>query len=283
MSILISILIAAVLIYSIFGWTMFFTQSSLLYRPLKEVLYSPSDIGLTYEKVVLTTNDGLKLAAWYTPSPHARYTILFCHGNGGNLSYYLDTINLFNEMNFNILIFDYRGYGLSQGMPTEEGTYLDARAAWEWLVQKKHIIPEHIIIHGRSLGSSIAAKLATQVNPAGLIIESAFTSYEDVAKEFYPYLPVHWFAKFKYNTLQSIREVSCPILFVHSLHDEMIPFQFALQLYDTAAAPKELLEIEGNHNDGFLFSGKLYREGLFDWISALETSSGLSQAKTCRI
>ncbi|MBN1818940.1 MAG: alpha/beta hydrolase [Sedimentisphaerales bacterium] len=281
MSMVISLSLAVLVVYSLFGWTIYFSQSSLLYKPLKEMPYTPADIGLIYEKVALRAGDGLKLAAWYIPAAHARYTILFCHGNGGNLSYYLDTISLFHEMGLNVLVFDYRGYGVSQGQPAEEGTYLDARAAWDWLVRKKNVAPEHIIIHGRSLGAPIAAFLAAQVTPKALIVESAFTSYEDIAKVFYPYLPVHWFAKFKYNTLQSIRRVQCPVLFIHSRHDELIPFRFALQLYDAAEEPKELLEIEGNHNGGFLYSGRVYREGLLDWIRSLDTSSGLSQVKTC--
>ena len=259
--------------YSILGWTLFFLQPSFLYRPVRQVQYDPGDIDLTFEKVVLKTADDVKLAGWYVPAENARDTILMCHANGGNMSYYLDTINIFNELGLNCLIFDYRGYGQSQGKPTENGTYLDAQAGWDWLTKKKNIVPENITIFGRSLGASIAAHLAIGKNPKTLVLESAFTSYADIGKKFYPYLPVKLFAKFKYDTLEDISKVDCPTLFIHSRNDEMIPFEFSLRLYDAAKEPKDLLEIYGCHNDGFLFSGDTYRHGLQRWIEFVEEKS----------
>ena len=263
--------------YSILAWTLFFRQPSFLYRPVREVQYDPGDIDLTFEKVRLKTADGVKLAGWYIPAENARYTILMCHANGGNMSYYLDTINIFNEMGLNCLIFDYRGYGQSQGKPTEKGTYLDAEAGWDWLVKKRNIAAESIIIFGRSLGASIAAHLAMTKNPKTLILESAFTSYVDIGKKFYPYLPVKLFSMFKYDTLAYISKVDCPILFIHSRNDEMIPFEFSLRLYDAAKEPKDMVEIYGCHNDGFLFSGDTYRMGWENWIEFLDEK--LDQSK----
>ena len=265
--------------YSILGWTLFFLQPSFLYRPVGEVQYDPGDINLTFERVVLKTSDDVKLAGWYIPAENGRYTILMCHANGGNMSYYLDTVNIFSEMGMNCLIFDYRGYGQSQGKPTEKGTYLDAKAGWNWLTKKKNIAPENIIIFGRSLGASIASHLAMGTNPQTLVLESAFTSYADIGKKFYPYLPVKPFAKFKYNTLEHISKVDCPTLFIHSRNDEMIPFEFSLRLYDAAKEPKELVEIYGCHNDGFLFSGDTYRQGWQRWIEFLNERSSQSKSR----
>lgn len=263
--------------YSILAWALFFLQPSFLYRPVREVLYDPGDINLTFEKVVLNTEDGLKLAAWYIPAENARDTVLMCHANGGNMSHYLDTVNVLNEMDLNCLIFDYRGYGASQGKPREKGTYLDARAGWDWLTQKKNTAPEDIIIFGRSLGASIASYLAGRTNPKTLVLESSFTSYVDIGKKFYPYLPIKLFAMFNYNTLEYVSKVNCPILFIHSRNDEIIPFEFSLRLYDAAKEPKYLVEIFGCHNDGFLFSGDTYRQGWQGWIESIDEKSSQSK------
>ena len=269
MAVLWTICLIIIVAYSVVGWTLYFLQARFLYAPVREITYTPADINLAFEKLAIKTQDGLKIAAWYVPAENARYTLLFCHGNAGNMTHRLDSINLFNEMGFNCLIFDYRGYGDSQGKPTEAGTYLDAEAAWKWLTEKKQIPPQRIIIFGRSLGGSVAAHLAARVKPRALACESTFTSYEQIGKKFYPYMPVHLFAKFNYNTLESVRNVRCPILFIHSRNDEIIPFEFALRLYAAAAEPKRLLEITGSHNDGFLFSGQTYISGWKDWLHAI--------------
>jgi pimeloyl-ACP methyl ester carboxylesterase len=201
-----SILLIIFIAYSILAWSVYFMQSSFIYRPVRNVPYTPSDMDLIYEKVALKTADGLKIAAWFIPCEKAKMTVLFCHGNGGNMTHRLDTINILNELGLNCLIFDYRGYGDSQGKTTENGTYLDAQAAWKWLTHKKGIKAEQIIIFGRSLGGSIAANLAAKTIPAGLILESAFTSFPEIGAKYYPYLPVKLFAAFSYNTVESLKK-----------------------------------------------------------------------------
>jgi len=261
-----AIFLIVLIAYSVVGWSLYFLQSRFLYSPVRDITYTPTDINLAFEKIALETADGLKISAWYIPADGARYTVLFCHGNAGNMTHRLDSINIFNELGLNCLIFDYRGYGNSQGKPTEEGTYLDAMSAWQWLVNKKKVPPDRIIIFGRSLGGSVAANLATKVNPAALVLESAFTSYEDIGKKFYPYMPVRLFAKFHYNTLEYVKNVHCPILFIHSRNDEIVPFEFSLRLYEAAGEPKRFVEITGSHNDGFLFSGKTYIQAWKDCL-----------------
>ena len=182
----------------------------------------------------------------------------------------LDSIDLFHELGLSCLVFDYRGYGQSAGRPTEAGTYLDARAAFEWLTQTKGVASERIIVLGRSLGGSIAAHLATEVRPAGLVVESAFTSYPDIGARFYPYMPVRLFARFRYDTLASVRKVSCPILLMHSRNDDVVPFDFGTRLFAAAGEPKQFVEILGRHNDGFLVSGDLYRNAWRNWLQSLE-------------
>lgn len=277
MTVLCSIILVVFIAYSILGWTLYFMQSSFLYSPVKELPYNPGDLNLPFEKIVLTTEDGLKLAGWYVPAENAEVTILFCHGNGGNMTHRLDTINLINELGLNCFIFDYRGYGNSQGKPTEEGTYLDAHAAWKWLTLEKHIASESIIIFGRSLGGCIAANLATKVKPRGLVVESTFTSYVDIGQKFYPYMPIKWFASFSYRTVDFVRDVNCPIMFFHSRNDEIIPFEFGQKLYDIANEPKQFTEIFGSHNDGFLFSGDIYRKSWIDWLDYLKNPEANSK------
>ena len=264
-----SIILIIFLAYSILAWSVYFMQSSFMFRPVSDLLFTPTDLGITHEKVALKTADGLKIAAWFVPCEKAHMTVLFCHGNGGNMSHRLDTVNILNELGLNCLIFDYRGYGDSQGKPTENGTYLDAEAAWKWLTHKKGIKAENIIIFGRSLGGSVGAYLARNVKTAGLILESTFTSFTAVGKKYYPYLPVKPFAAFEFNTVESLKQITCPVLIMHSKADAIIPYEFGPQLMEAANEPKEFVEIFGSHNDGFLYSGQIYRDAWANWLKSL--------------
>ncbi len=267
-------------------------QPSFLYDPVREVPYTPGELGLDFESVVFESNDGLQLSGWYIPAPlevqaevesvqlgnspltrsadNSEFTVLFCHGNGGNMCHRLDSINIFHKLGLNCFIFDYRGYGNSQGKTSEEGTYIDVGAAYKWLTEEKKISPDNIIIFGRSLGGSIAAQLAGKVKAKALIIESTFTSYINIGKKFYPYMPVRWFARFDYETIDYVKSVHCPVMIIHSRNDEIIPFEFGLELYEAANEPKEFVEIFGSHNDGFLVSREIYNKAWTKWLKFLE-------------
>lgn len=283
MAILWTIFLIVFITYSVVGWSLYFLQSRFLYSPVKEITYTPADINLAFEKISLKTEDALKISAWYIPADNAKYTVLFCHGNAGNMTHRLDSINVLNELGLNCLIFDYRGYGDSQGKPSEEGTYRDARAAWKWLVEQKKIPAEKIIMFGRSLGGSVVANLATEVYPKAIVLESAFTSYEEIGKKFYPYMPVHLFVKFNYKTIDSVRRIHCPVLFIHSRNDKIIPFEFGLRLYEAASEPKRFVEIAGSHNDGFLYSGDIYTKGWQEWLELITTHKVASKKRLKRI
>ncbi|MEK7797018.1 MAG: alpha/beta hydrolase, partial [Pseudomonadota bacterium] len=193
-------------------------------------------------------------------------TLLFCHGNAGNISHRLESIRQFHQLGLNVFIFDYRGYGESEGVPTEAGTYRDAEAARRYLVETRGLAPEHIVYFGRSLGAAIAAWLATQHPPRALIVESAFTSVPDFGAEIYPWLPVRLLARLRYPTQEYLRSVQAPVLVIHSRDDEIVSFRHAEKLYESANSPKELLEIRGGHNDGFLVSGAQYTRRLDDFL-----------------
>jgi fermentation-respiration switch protein FrsA (DUF1100 family) len=259
--------------YSALALFLYFMQPSFLYAPVRAIPYTPTELGLDYEEVFFRTGDRLQLHGWFVPAPNAPFTVIYCHGNGGNMMYFLETVNFLNKLGLNCFIFDYRGFGISQGTPSENGTYLDARAAYRWLIKKKGIVPQSIIIFGWSLGGSIAAYLASKVNSAGLVIESAFTSYADIGSKFYPYMPVRWFARFDYPTIKYVRKVKCPVLVIHSRSDEMVPFEFGLEIYDAANEPKEFVEIFGGHNDGFQLSCETYKRGWLKWLEFLKDLS----------
>ncbi|OHB50766.1 MAG: hypothetical protein A2Y10_01700 [Planctomycetes bacterium GWF2_41_51] len=262
-----SIIRVLLTVYIMLSLILYFKQSSFTFHPTRDILNNPADINLEYQKVQLKTSDNILLSAWYIPAKNARFSLIFCHGNGGNISHRLENINILNELGINCFIFDYRGYGESQGKPSEKGLYIDAQTAYNWLVSEKNILPENIIIYGQSLGGSVAAHLASNVKAGGVIIESAFTSFADMGKKFYPYLPVKLFAKFDFKTIHYVRLINYPILIIHSLEDELVPFEFGWRLYETANEPKKILEISGSHNEGFLTSGRNYIEGLDKWFT----------------
>ena len=260
---------AILFVYWAVGTVLYFMQSKFLYKPVKGVVYTPEELGIEFENVNLTADDGIEIRGWYIPPQSNGYTILFCHGNGGNIMHRLDTINLLSEMGLGVFIFDYRGYGDSEGKTTEAGTYLDACAAYKWL-NKERQIPEHrIIVFGRSLGASIAAYLAGKVNCSGVVLENAFTSYIAMGQRIYPYMPVKWFAKFKYDTKEYLESVSCPILFFHSKDDEIVPYEFGTELFESVECDKRFVDLFGKHNNGFLMSLDIYKKGWVDFLGYL--------------
>ena len=269
-TLLLFILVVLFVAYSVMGWTLYFMQPKFVYKPLRQVSYTPEELDIDFEDVIFETADGLQLAGWYMPAKESGYTVLFCHGNGGNIMHRLDTINIFYNLGINCFVFDYRGYGDSEGEPTEEGTYMDAYAAYKWLTENKRIPAEEIIIFGRSIGASIAAQLAGRVRAKALVLESAFTSYVDIGKTFYPYMPVRWFARFKYNTIGYVKNVHYPVMIIHSRDDNTVPFEFGMRLYHAANEPKEFVEISGSHNDGFLASGEIYKDVWINWLKFLK-------------
>ncbi len=239
----------------------------MVFFPDRTMIGSPNNIGLEFASIKLKTADGIELHAWYTPCDNSRGDVLFCHGNGSNISGRLDTIRILHDLGFSSFLFDYRGYGNSQGKPSEKGTYLDAQAAYEYLLSEKSIDPANLIIFGRSLGGAVAANLATKRNHKVLILESTFTSIPDIASSLYPIFPVRLLNRIKYDTINCIRQLDTPLLLVHSTEDDRIPFSHSEKLFEAADQPKELLRIRGNHNDGFLLTGKPYIQGLNDFLT----------------
>ena len=252
----------------------YFRQSSLIYYPNlpgRNLAATPQQIGLAFEDVELVTEDKVRLHGWFVPSANARGTVLFFHGNAGNISHRLESIAIFNRMNLDVFIIDYRGYGRSQGRVTETGTYRDAEAAWFYLTGARGIDADKIIVFGRSLGASIAAWLANRHTPAALILESSFSSVPSMAQRLYPFLPVKWLSKFSYDTRRYVSTITCPLLVAHSKNDEIIPYAEGRLVFDAAPAARQFLDLRGGHNDGFIVSGQAYTDGLRAFVdSALD-------------
>jgi len=265
------LLLMAVLGYALFLVFLYFYQGRLLFQPnlpSRAVERSPSALGLIYEPIELVTSDEIHLDGWFLPALEERGVILFCHGNAGNISHRLDSLFLFHRMGYSTLIFDYRGYGRSQGRPSEAGTYLDVEAAWRYLTRERFIAPSRIILFGRSLGAAVAVHQAVIHSPGALIVESGFTSVPDIGAELYPFLPVRLLSRLDYNVQEQLPRVSCPVLVVHSRDDEIIPFRHGRALYAAANEPKQFLELRGGHNDGFLQAGEAYTQALANFLSA---------------
>ncbi len=248
---------------------MWLFQERMLFLPGvgSEHVATPDEIGLYWQAVELTTDDGLTLDAWWLPAENPRAALLFLHGNAGNISHRLDSLEQFNRLGLSVLILDYRGYGKSEGRPSESGTALDADAGWRWLQEKSGHDPERLVIFGRSLGAAVAAELATRNDPAAVILESPFRSVPDLGQQLYPWLPVRALARLNYPAVEYVTRLGSPLLVIHSEEDEIIPFAEGQAVYEAARSPKELLVIRGGHNTGFLRSEKIYLPGIDEFLN----------------
>ena len=239
-------------------------QTRLVYFPQvgREIAATPKAYGLAYEPVTLMTADREKLAAWWVPHQRAAGAVVIFHGNAGNISHRLDYLAMFHRLGYSSLLIDYRGYGQSTGSPSEEGTYRDAEAAWNWLTKERGLAARDIVVLGESLGAAVAVWLAARVNPRALVIASGFTSVPDLGAQVYPFLPVRLISRFSYDSLGAIGSIKAPVLVAHSREDDIIPFAHGKALYDAAQEPKRFLEMRGGHNDGFIFMRQ-------EWVAQL--------------
>lgn len=223
------------------GFIMFFEDSFIYFPEKGGVGASPG------EEVDLTCSDGVKIHGWYAGNPEAKVSVLFFHGNAGNIEHRRDVIRQLRESPANVLAIDYRGYGKSEGKPSEEGLYLDARAAYDWLRAKTPAAK--LVVFGKSLGAGPACELAAQVPVDGLIVQSAFTSAPDMSSRVMSLFPARWFMRTKFDNLSKVRKATCPKLFIHSRGDEIVPFEMGERLFAEAAPPKESAWYdEADHN-----------------------------------
>jgi len=242
-------------------------QTRVVYYPTRAIEITPGAMGMDFEQVTFFAEDGVKLTGWYIPADGQRAVVLICHGNGCNISHRVHLAGVLRGLRLGVFLFDYRGYGQSWGRPGEKGTYLDAQAAWRRLTGELGVPPERIILHGRSLGAAVAARLAREHRPAALVLESGFTSIGDVGAELYPWLPMRLLTRYRYSTVKYVAQVHCPVLVIHSADDRMIPFDHGTRLFSAANEPKRFLRISGSHNSGYEESGSVYTDGLDEFIT----------------
>ena len=266
-------IVAAVLVTLIGLFSLIrYIEKRSLYFPLRAIEVTPHDIGLEYEEIIVSTGDGVRISGWFIPSPAPRATILLSHGNGGNISHRLDKIKVLNDLKVNVLIFDYRGYGMSKGRPSEQGLYLDCEAMYRYLVNEKNTPPEKIIGYGESLGGAVIIDLAGRLPLGGIIIEGSFTSIRDMAKHYLPFIPTFVY-KTTFNSIDKIMKVTSPKLHFHSMSDDVVPYELGKKLFDNAQGPKKFVNLQGGHNDSFLISEETYAAGLDSFIGEYRSLS----------
>jgi len=256
-------------VYLIIVGYLFFNQKQMVYFPYSKLTATPLDMGIRYENMEINISDDETVHGWFIPSSDSstKNVVLFCHGNAGNISNRLYTIQLFHSLDIPLLLFDYRGYGLSKGVPSEENSYQDAQLSYKWLIKEKNYKPENITIFGRSLGGSVGIELALREKVKSLIVESTFTSAGDIGQKLFPMFPIKWFLKYKYESISKIKNLNCPVLIVHSSKDDLIPYYMGRELYDAATEPKEFFDIFGGHNDREYLQNPQYMDKIKTFVA----------------
>lgn len=243
-------------------------QDRMAYYPqiARDIRLDPRDFGLDHTSLTLNTADGERLDAWFVPAPGSTAVAMILHGNAGNMTQRLDTIAMFQRLGYAVLIFDYRGYGRSTGRPSEEGLYRDATAAWAYLTRERGYAPGRVVVFGESLGGGVATWLAAREQPGALVLASSFTSAPELAGDLYPWLPLKWLVRLRYDSRTALASVSCPVLVAHSPDDDIIPYRHGQRLYDAAGEPKAFLELAGGHNEGFIFMLPTWVDAIGDFL-----------------
>ncbi|MGW4772872.1 alpha/beta hydrolase [Nocardia sp. NPDC004278] len=246
--------------------------NALTFQPDRQILQTPSVLGMDYTELSIPTTDGETLHGWWLPAAHSIGHVLFAHGNAGNVGDRVPIYALLTEIGLDVLTFDYRGYGRSTGRPTEHGTYLDAHAARRILLEQPGVNPERVLYLGKSLGGGVLLELATEYPPTGLVLMSTFTGLRDAARSVYPFLPGPLVPD-AYPSLRRIRELQAPVLIMHGDHDELLPLRHAERLFAAAPEPKQLVIFPGaGHNDLIISTEVSWIDLIRAWTGELLTT-----------
>jgi len=249
----------------------YFQQPSMIFYPYAKLDSTPTNWGLEYEDVSITTGDKVVLHGWYLPiksttPKDANQVVLFFHGNAGNISHRGDSLEIFHRLGLNVLIIDYRGYGKSEGVASEQGFYRDAKAAWQYLIEQRGHQASEVIIFGRSMGGAVAAQLASQVQAGALILESTFSSVKDMAGMVMPIISKLVYLRYDFDTTGTISRVKIPLLVLHSPEDEIVPYSLGVKVYNAANSPRYFYELHGSHNAGFVQSQPGYEQAIATFL-----------------
>lgn len=243
-------------------------EEKLIFFPDSRLDRTPRHLGLHFEDVFFDTSDGVRLNGWLIPHRDSGRTLVWFHGNAGNISHRLENIRLLHDkVEINIFIFDYRGYGLSEGGVSEEGTYRDGEAAVRWLRERRDVDEKSMVLFGRSLGAAVAAEIAAGMNHVPLILESPFASIREMARVSLPLLPIGPLLSTRYDVVDKVRRVKGPLLVLHGDRDEIVPFAQGRMVFEAAPHPKQFFTIKGaDHNDTYRVGGDSYFQTLKNFI-----------------
>jgi fermentation-respiration switch protein FrsA (DUF1100 family) len=250
-------------------------EPHLIYFPgqQRSLVAPPARLELLVERIEIPTEDGVKLVGWVIPaeSDSSGLWLLICHGNAGNLSEFDRPLHYagLRQLGLSLLAFDYRGYGESDGVPSEQGLYRDADAAYRFLREIRGVPADRIVLFGHSLGSAVAIDLASRRPAAGLIVEGALTSAVDRGQELYPYIPVRRIARSLFGSIDKVAGITVPKLFLHASADEVIPLAHGRRLFDAAQEPKTFVELEGGHGDAFDVDSARYFGSIASFLVSL--------------
>ncbi|MFQ5840769.1 MAG: alpha/beta hydrolase [Candidatus Methylomirabilales bacterium] len=247
-------------------------EDQYIFLPERQLVAQPSDFGLAYEEAIFAASDGVRLHGWFIPAAKARHTLVWFHGNAGNVSHRLANAQLFHQaLGVHIFLFDYRGYGRSEGGPSEAGLYMDGEAALSYLRNREDLQATRVVLFGRSLGAAVVVELAQREPVAGVILESPFTSVPEMARQLLPFLPWQRLLKTRFDSLSKIGSLRPPLLVLHGDRDEVVPFAMGRRLFEAARGPKRFHPIPGaSHNDTYLVGGQAYLKVLRDFLDSLE-------------
>lgn len=262
-------MLIVVTVVGIFLVVLWLAQRTLIYFPESE-LPPPAAVGVPQaEPVSFRTEDGLDLDAWFVAArePSANRTIVVFNGNAGNRAHRAMMAAVFADHGFSTFLVDYRGYGGNPGLPSERGLERDARAALRYLVSRADVDRRRIVYFGESLGAAVALRLAIDEPPAALILRSPFTSLAAIGGRHYPYLPVRWFLKDRYPSIDRIGQIACPVLFIAGDEDRIVPLDDTELLFEAARQPKRMIVIEGSgHNDAEIAIGPQVMKAITDFL-----------------
>lgn len=268
MLILIAVLLAAIVVVPVLF------EKRLIYFPFRRLEVTPKELGLRFEEAHLAAEDGTALHGWFLPVEGSRHTVLVCHGNAGNISHRLDRALLMHaKLKTDVFLFDYRGYGLSEGSPDEPGTYRDARAALRYLITGRGIDRANLIVFGESLGAAVALQLALEEPVRALVLEAPFTSIGDMARSVPPFLPLGRLFRTRYDNLAKVGGLRVPLLILHGDRDTTVPFAQGRRLFEAAPEPKRFFAIPGaDHNDTYLVGGDAYWQAWKEFLDGIGTA-----------